>query len=84
MPVFNAWYLVWLLPFAVIYPSCWAWAASVSVLLAYGIGLNLDLENLAPYQQPWQWVVAEFGVIVVAGAFDALRSKKERPIGREI
>ena len=73
MPVFNAWYLVWLLPFAVIYPSGWAWTASVSVLLAYGIGLNLDEPALAPYQQPWQWVLAEFAVIGLAGVYDAWR-----------
>ena len=73
MPVLNAWYLVWLLPFAVIYPSRWSWTASVSLLLAYGIGLNLGAENLAPYQQPWQWVAIEFGVICFAGMLDIHR-----------
>ena len=31
-PVINAWYLLWLLPFAVVFPSTWAWTASVAVL----------------------------------------------------
>ena len=40
-PVINAWYLLWLLPFAVVYPSRWAWTASVAVLLSYITGLTL-------------------------------------------
>ena len=41
-PVINPWYLLWLLPFATIYPSVWAWTASVAVLLSYITGLNMQ------------------------------------------
>ena len=34
-PVINAWYVLWILPFAMLYPSRWAWMASVVVVLAY-------------------------------------------------
>lgn len=66
LPVLNPWYLVWLLPFASLYPTRWAWAASVAALLAYATGLNLDNDQLAPYQQPMSLVVLEFGVVALA------------------
>ncbi len=49
-PVLNAWYLVWVLPFAVIWPSVWAWTASVVIVLSYIIGLHLPESNLYDYQ----------------------------------
>ncbi len=49
-PVVNAWYWVWVLPFAVIWPSAWAWTASVTIALSYVIGLNLQESNLSDYQ----------------------------------
>ena len=49
-PVLNAWYLVWVLPFAVIWPSIWAWTASVVIVLSYVIGLHLPQSNLSDYQ----------------------------------
>lgn len=49
-PVLNAWYLVWVLPFAVIWPSVWAWTASVVIVLSYVIGLHLPQSELYDYQ----------------------------------
>ena len=40
-PVINPWYALWLLPFAAIYPSLWAWTASWALFLSYITGLNL-------------------------------------------
>jgi len=72
-PVINPWYLLWLLPFAVIVPSVWAWTASVAVLLAYVTGLNLNDSELQTYQQP-AWVrPLEFGLILAALAWDLIR-----------
>ncbi|MGS2723719.1 hypothetical protein ACVBEJ_08215 [Porticoccus sp. GXU_MW_L64] len=72
-PVLNPWYALWVLPFAVIWPSRWAWAASVAVLLAYASGINMPGSELGLYQQPG-WVVAiEFGVIAVALFWDLTR-----------
>lgn len=65
-PAFNPWYLAWLLPFAVIYPSVWAWSASLSVFLAYASGINLNDATLEPYQQPYWLVVFEFAFIAIS------------------
>jgi hypothetical protein len=69
-PTINAWYLIWLLPFAVIYPSRWAWIASVAIFLSYVTGLNLDHFNLLPYQQPIWVRPLEFGLIFIAFGYD--------------
>ncbi len=69
-PVINPWYLLWLLPFAVVFPSVWAWTASAAVLLSYVTGLNLPDYTLQPYEQP-VWVRGlEFGLIGLALAVD--------------
>lgn len=72
-PVINPWYLLWLLPFAAVYPTAWAWTASLSVLLSYSTGLNLEMMSLQPYAQP-PWVrPIEFGVILVPMAWSLVR-----------
>ncbi|MCY3590049.1 MAG: glycosyltransferase 87 family protein [Acidobacteria bacterium] len=69
-PVINPWYLLWLLPFAVLCPSFWAWTASAAILLSYMTGLNLPDYTLQPYAQPL-WVRGlEFGLIGLALAVD--------------
>ena len=57
-PVLNAWYWVWILPFAVLWPSCWAWTASVVLMLSYSIGLHLPDSQLRDYEvHRWaQWI----------------------------
>ena len=74
-PVINPWYLLWLLPFAAIIPSAWAWTASVAVLLAYVTGINLNASDLHAYQQP-SWVrPLEFGAILLAFTWDLMRTR---------
>ncbi len=51
-PVVNPWYLLWLLPFAVIFPSRWAWLSSFTVSLSYITGLNLEAVHLTAYSHP--------------------------------
>jgi len=81
-PAINAWYFLWLLPFAVIYPSWWAWTASVAVLLSYITGLNLGDFNLLPYDHP-AWVrPLEFGLIVMAFCYDIYRNRWVIPAER--
>ena len=79
-PVINAWYLLWLLPFAAVYPSRWAWTASVAVLLSYVTGLNLGDYGMPAYGHPWWVRPLEFGVIGLALLWDLLRNQ---PAGRE-
>ncbi len=65
-PVANPWYFLWVLPFAVIYPSLWAWVASCAVFLSYCIGLNLNDPALNNYQIPGHILVIEYGIILIA------------------
>ena len=75
-PVINPWYLLWLLPFAAIFPSAWAWTASSAVLLSYVIGIHLGDYTLQAYQQP-AWIrFLEFGLILAALACDLIRRRR--------
>ena len=78
-PVVNPWYLLWLLPFAAIRPSAWAWTASVAVLLAYVTGMNLDDLQMDPFGHP-VWVrPVEYGLILLAMSYDAMRAVRRAP-----
>ena len=76
-PVINPWYLLWLLPFAAVFPSAWAWTASLAVFLSYATGLNLQDYAMDPYAQPiWiRWL--EFGLILSALGYDLVRRKRK-------
>ena len=53
VPVINPWYVVWVLPFAVIWPSVTAWFASFIVLLSYLVPIYLPSISLeGNYDQP--------------------------------
>jgi hypothetical protein len=65
-PVVNAWYLLWLLPFSVLYPSLWSWTFSASVMLSYAIGINLDSTQYDPFELPMWAYFLEYGSVVVA------------------
>lgn len=75
-PVFNPWYLAWLLPFAVLRPSVWAWALSVSILLSYATGINLSNSGLEPYEH-WPSIVAlEFLPIAIIAIYFFQQNRK--------
>jgi len=77
-PVINPWYLLWLLPFAVLFPSFWAWTASAAILLSYTTGLNLPDYTLQPFAQPLWIRGLEFGLIGLALAVDlTVRRRRE-------
>ena len=77
-PVINPWYFLWVAVFAVVYPSLWAWTASVALLLSYIIGLHLQDFALQPYEHP-VWVrPLEFGIIAAALAGDFLMRRRAR------
>ena len=69
-PVINPWYVLWILPFAAIYPSRWAWTASVAVMLAYVTGLNLGNLEMQAYELPMWVPFVEFGAIGIALLWD--------------
>ncbi|WP_460048073.1 hypothetical protein [Sessilibacter sp. MAH2] len=86
-PVVNAWYLVWLLFFAAIYPSLWAWFASFMILLSYVNGFNILDGTLELYEQPhWaRWL--EYGSVIAVWVIEVivirtsseLRAQKKAP-----
>ena len=69
-PVVNPWYILWLLPFAVIYPSRWAWLTSMTVSLSYITGLNLNDAQLSAYDHPYWVRIAEYIPIALALFWD--------------
>ncbi|MCY3564668.1 MAG: hypothetical protein OXH27_00640 [Gammaproteobacteria bacterium] len=81
-PVINPWYLIWLLPFAAIYPSAWAWTASLAALLSYVSGINLFTDpDMQAYEQPLWARLLEFALIGAALLFD-LRRRAAASAGR--
>ncbi len=70
IPVLNPWYAVWVLPFAVLHPSRWAWTASVAVLLSYSTATGSDGSPLALYQVPLPILMLESGLIALAAFID--------------
>lgn len=77
-PVINPWYLLWLLPFAAIFPSVWAWTASLAVLASYVTGLNLNDYTMGPYEQPVWARVLEFAPILLALGYDVFRYRTSK------
>ncbi len=78
-PVINAWYVLWLLPFAVIYPSRWVWTASCAVFLSHVTGINLDALELDPFGHPWWVRPMEFGAILAALGVDVWHARSRSP-----
>lgn len=66
LPALNPWYAIWLLPFAVLTPTFWAWAGSSILLLSYASGINLNNPELGSYQIPNLILAIEFGLITAA------------------
>ena len=75
-PVINAWYWLWVLPFAVIFPSFWAWTASVALMLSYYVGLHIPGSELGAYEMPIAVRLVEFCLIGIALVFDLYKRKK--------
>ncbi len=74
-PAVNPWYLLWLLPFAAVYPTRTAWTAAAALLLAYFTPLNMGDTGAPPYRLAG-WVLAlEYSVIAAAWAWD-LRARR--------
>ena len=69
-PVVNAWYVIWLLPFAVFYPQLWSWTFSICVLLSYAVGINMAYVDVEPLEIPLWVMLVEYGLIMIAACFD--------------
>jgi hypothetical protein len=75
-PVLNPWYVLWLLPFVVLFPSYWGVTALAAVSVSYAHGLYVGDTSLLPYAHP-VWVrPVEFGLIALAGLGDVWRHQR--------
>ena len=78
-PVINPWYALWILPFAAVYPTRWAWTASLALFLSYLTGINIGTFDMDPFAQPGWVRPVEFGLILVAVAIDVRYRKRSDP-----
>ena len=69
LPALNPWYLCWLLPFAVLWPSRWPFIWSILVLLAYYTGFNLGGNEL--HRVPTVLIAIQFVGVIVAILLDS-------------
>ena len=79
-PVFNPWYLIWLLPFAVLRPrfQLWPWTLAAVVPLSYITGLHYPAAELDAYQiAPWAYG-GQILAVAVALAVDWWRIKRPK------
>lgn len=65
-PIFNAWYGVWILAFAVVKPTIWAWSFSVALLFTYVTGINWIESDLRAYQMATWAQAAEITIIALS------------------
>ncbi len=64
LPVVNAWYVAWLLPFATLYPRFWSWGMSYFCLLSYFTGANLGHTDQGSLDLPVTIVAIEYLAVV--------------------
>lgn len=80
-PVINPWYLLWLLPFAMLRPRAWSLMALGVVGLSYATGLNLGDGSLGEFEIPL-WVKGlEAGLIGMGVLYGIYFSRKMRGAG---
>ncbi len=77
-PVINAWYLLWVLPFAVVQRNCWPWVSSAALLLSYLTWLNLENYQEDPFTLPLPVTLLQFGLIATALGIDGWRYYQRR------
>jgi len=79
-PVINAWYLLWVLPFAVLQRNYWPWVSSVALLLSYLTWLNLENYQEDPFTLPLWVTIVQFSVIAISLAVDGWRYWQHRQL----
>ena len=72
-PVVNPWYLLWLLPFAVLRPSRTALTATFLLPLSYWNGTHTTAWAGGAFDIPAAITLIEIGVLMVAGLLDRAR-----------
>ena len=76
-PAVNAWYLMWLLPFALDRRDIWPYVASAALPLSYLTGLNLELYDLEAFEVHPIAHRIEWVLIAAAIGIDVLRRSRK-------
>lgn len=69
-PVVNPWYLLWLLPFAVLRPSHTAWTATFLLPLSYWNGTHMAASADGAFDIPVAVTLIEISVLMAAALLD--------------
>ena len=72
-PVVNPWYLLWLLPFAVLRPSYTAWTATFLLPLSYWNGTHMTASADGAFDIPMAVTLIEISVLMAAALLDRAR-----------
>gem|GEM_PF-646260 len=77
-PVVNAWYVIWLLPFCVVYPSLWGFGVGLLMSLSYLTGISLGYPEIQDYELlPWVQIVEYGGLIALMGLSVTIRFRSK-------
>lgn len=77
-PTVNAWYLLWLLPFALGQRETWPYVASAVLPLSYLTGINLEIHGLEDFEVHPAARIAQWVAIAGAILFDFRTLRKAR------
>ncbi len=76
-PAVNAWYLLWILPFATKSRMIWPFAAAVVLPLSYLTGLNLENPALMDFEVHWMARIAQIIILLTAIFWDYRRYQRQ-------
>jgi len=65
LSVLNAWYLIWILCFALFTNTRWPWVLACTIWLSLLTGLNLNYPNLGLYEIPLPVIILEYSAVVI-------------------
>ncbi len=80
-PAVNAWYLLWILPFATKSRMVWPFAAAVALPLSYLTGLNLENPALRDFEVHWMAWVAQIIILLATIFWDYWCYQREKKAG---
>jgi len=86
LPVLNPWYVLWVMPFAVLFPSWWAWSSSFAILLSYWQSTKAPTNNSAFFQSAESVVLVQMVVILLVSiaGYWLFRTKKNSATANEL
>ena len=78
--VFNPWYWIWVLPWALYQQRLWPWLLTISLALAYLTGMNLNIDRMQAYEQMPLVVALEFIPIAVFALFEYFNLHRSKTV----